>query len=74
MMDWLDLVKILLPIFIFFGTAFFWLWSRLEAKRLEDKNSFIDIYEKLRRLDSRVAYMLGKQGVKFEEIPDTELI
>ena len=72
-MDWLDLVKILLPIMIFFGTAFFWLWTRLEDKRKEDKQSFIAIFERLRILDSRVSYLFGKEGKVIEDIPTSRL-
>ena len=74
MMDWIDLVKILSPLMIFFGTAFFWLWTRLESKRLEDKATFVDLYQKVNKLDKQIGWLLGKSGQRYDELPDTHLI
>ena len=73
MMTWIDLVKILLPLLIFFGTAFFWLWTRLEAKRLEDKATFVDIYQKVNKLNEHVAFLRGKEKA-YDDLPDTAVV
>ena len=74
MMTWTQVIASLLTLAGIFVTAFFWLWTRLEAKRTEDKASFIAIFERLRILDSRVAYLFGARGEKIEDIPTSRLV
>lgn len=52
----------LITLCVFFGSCFFWLWTRFEGKRAEDKATFVAIYERLRVLDSRVAFLFGRGG------------
>ena len=57
-----QVIASLITLCAFFGTCFFWLWTRLEEKRKEDKASFIAIFERLRIIDTRIAYLYGKGG------------
>lgn len=74
MIEWYVLIGPTVAILVFYGSAFFWLWTRIEEKRRDDKKTFIELYQKVGKLERQNAYMLGKQGVKYDEVPDTTLL
>lgn len=64
MSDYFPLLGPAVSMCIFVGGAFFWLLRRQEAKRLEDKATFVDLYQKLNKLTEDVAYLRGKDAAE----------
>lgn len=61
-MTLLNLIQILTPILVFFGSAFFWLLKRQDRKAAEDKLTFQDLYRQIVAIKEDVAFLKGKKA------------
>lgn len=60
-----DLIKmvvgIVVPLLVFFLSAFLWLMKRADRKTAEDKATFQDLYRTMNFMRERLAFLEGKR-------------